>query len=362
VVGILLAVAMLAAVVAVVAMQRLGVQGPPAAASVPVVRVVAVEWVQSVDRRAFSGILRARDRARLAFTISGRLAGRSVELGSSVGKGDVLAWLDDRPLQNQLAVADATASQRFTDLRRGARDRKRAQTLAVGGHLAAVDLEYAQTGERASRAAHRAASVQLREARRVLAEARLVAPFDAVVTEVMAEPQEFVAAGAPIITLSGTGPLELEVEVSEPVVPHLAEGTAVAVEVPTLEHRRLAGRVEVVGQAVPARGRLFPVVVSLQPSQGLVPGMVALVHLEIDRGGRLAVPVEAVVNPGGQDAHVFRVTDGAAERIAVEVVGIHEGQVTVLADLEPGQRIIVEGHGRVAPGDAVEIAGDGGGE
>ena len=69
----------------------------------------------------------------------------------------------------------------------------------------------------------------------------------------------------------------------------------------------------------------------------------------------VAIPRDALVERGGQ-AFVYKVTDeGTAEQIAAKVRSTVGLWVSVAAGIEAGDRVIVRGLERLAPGQAVEV-------
>ena len=273
-----------------------GMSGARAGQEVPVVergptavRVGAVEQTNAVAERRFSGWLTPARSGRLALTVGGRLQARPVKVGDSVTKGDLLGQVDRKPLRNRVRAATANLQRVKAQLRQAKRNRKRATTLEASGALATADAEDAGSAVEVLAAQQAAAEVDLAEARRVLGEATLRAPFDAVVTRVLFEPGEFVPAGQPVVELSGSDELELEVGVSEDLLGDLPVGHEVAVNLPRL-HRAVTGRVAAVGRAAPERGELFPIRIDLEPGTELVAGLSAELVLPIGEPAGLERP------------------------------------------------------------------------
>lgn len=336
---------------------------PPAAdeTAAPTLKRVQVAAVTEVDTRRevrFSGSVRAARRARLGLTTPGRLLERPVEIGDRVRRGDLLARLDDRDLFNAASVARGGLAEVRARRAQAERDRDRAQALFDAKAATPEELEKTGAVVVAMAAAEETAAARLAEAERLLGEARLRAPFDAVVTEVLVEPGEYVLPGSPVVGLAGAGAVEVEVEVPESIVPRLEEGAEVEVVLPLLG-RSASGRVLSVGRMAAGAGHLFPVVVTLE-SDVAAPGMSAEVRFALSTRGALSLPVEAVVDPGGRRPVVFRVRrDGEAER--VERVGIKLGEllgdrVAVLgADLAAGDLVVVGGQRGLLDGEGVEV-------
>lgn len=319
------------------------------------VTVDAVTATPATRTHHYHGVTRAAERSSLGFAMGGRLAARPVQLGDRVAAGDVLARLDEEPLHNARAMAAATVADLEARAEQLRRDRERAEALADVQALPAQKLEQIEAQERSLQANLEAARAQLREARRTLGEATLRAPFDGVVREVLAEPGEVVGPGFPVVLLSGDGALEVEVEVPESVVGRLITDGQVLVSFPVAGIDAAEGQILSVGGSAGAPGRLFPVVVGLEPGGGALPGMTATVALQVPLEPSLSVPLAAVADPTGTSPVVVAVRGETAHRIAVEVLDLHGGRVAVRGALQAGDEVVVGGHGALADGAAVQV-------
>ncbi len=364
------------------------------------VRVSAVEAARDQRELRFSGTARAAQRARLAFSTSGRVIARPVEIGERVSRGQLLAQLTDRELKNALATARASLAELAARRAQSERDHARAEQLAAAKAATGEELERTAAAVDALTAAEEAAAARLEEAQRRLDETSLEAPFDGTVTDVYFEPGEYARAGAPVITLSGDGEVEVEVEVPESVVPHVAIGDEVDLVLPVFSRdpfgasgagrhagRTLAGRVKSVGRTAAGPGRLFPVVATFAaagapaagaptagaPAAGApVPaGATVELVLRLTSDRALALPIEAVVNPGGRRPAVFRLAEADGDERRVEKVAIEVGsllsepdgdvRVIVRGDLAAGDLVVTGGQRGLLDGETVEVEGSGGG-
>jgi RND family efflux transporter MFP subunit len=342
-------------------------QGPDAAAvsarAVKRVKVAAVETARDRRELSFSGVVRSARRARLAFSIGGRLVARPVEEGDRVSAGQVLARLDEREIGNAVATAGAAVAELAARRAQSERDRDRAEQLLAAKAATREELEKTAAAVDAVSAAEEAAAARLREAERLLEETALRAPFAGTVTEVHHEPGEFAIAGRPVVTLSGDGELELEVEVPESVIPRVSVGDDAALYLPALGASEILGRVKSLGRTAAGPGRLFPVVVGLPADpEGPAAGMTAELVLRLTSDDALAVPVEAVVNPGGRRPSVFRLVEAGGaetvEKVAVEVGSLLGERVTVRGTGSPdGGSPDGAGGGELAAGDLVVVGG-----
>ena len=320
-----------------------------------VVRVAPVSLMVEGQELRLPGTTRAVKRANLSFVVAGRLAERPVDLGDRVEHGDLLARLDPHPFLNEVRSVEAAVAEVSSRLEQTERDRRRLTRLHAEGIASQRSLEEAVTTEDQFRASFDLAKSRLREARRAFGEATLVAPFDGTVTRVHLEPGEFAREGATIVTLSGDGGLEIEVELPESVASALVEGQEAKVRFPLAGGRAVRARLKSVSRGTEGPGRLFPIVAELDPTPWVVPGMTGELLVHVSSGAHLAVPLASIIDPSGKHPYVFRVRDGSVRRVPVEVQRLVGDRVTVSAPLEAGDSIVVDGHFVLLDGDPVQV-------
>jgi RND family efflux transporter MFP subunit len=347
--------------IGVLVLVSVGGENPAVAAARPAatprrVEVAPVELLESRRPLRYSGIVRAADRAELAFTVPGRLAHRPVELGDRVKRGQLLAALDAGQFVNAREAARARVQDVQARLAQLRRDQVRVERLLEAHAVGSEEAEQVRSGLEAAEAGLAAATAELAEAERLVRESRLVAPFAGSVAELRLQPGEYAQPGWPVVRLSGAGELEVEVEVPEAQRLGLEPGAEVSVELPLVSGGRLTGRIASLGRAASVAGRLFPVVVALAEADGVVPGVTAEVELSLGVETLPSVPVAAVVDPGGRAAAVFRAVGGRVERVPVSVRELVGSRVTVEAALGPGDEVVVAGHANLLDGASVELA------
>lgn len=319
----------------------------------PRVRTAVVTPVENVGALRFAGTVRATDRADLAFAVDGRMAERRVEVGDRVRAGQTLARLDTRELSN--AVDDARAGLLEIDARleQRRRDRGRVERLLAAKAATSEELEQIEAAVQALEASRTGAEARLAEARRRLGEGVLTAPYDGTVSEILAEPGEYLPVGRSALRIAGDGPREVEVGLPESFLDAVSPGDGVTVDLP-LSRVTVSGTVHSVGRSTAGAGHLFPVIVRLDDRASAAPGTAAEVLLERSGGSGLAVPLGAVLDPGGGSPSVFAVRDSRAVRVPVRVGDVVGERVAVVADLEVGEPVVVAGQASLTPGSPLE--------
>ena len=323
------------------------------------VKVAKVEQASDPRELRFSGITRSAQRARLSFSLGARLASRGVEVGDVVKRGQVLARLDDLEVKNGLDSAKAALADMSARRAQLERDVERVEKLAAAKAATPEELEKTRAGLDSVRAGENAATARLREVERLLGETALRAPYAGTVTEVLAEPGEFVGPGKAILTLSGEGDTEVQVEVPEGLLAQLQPGAAVPVKLAMVGEKPVAGTIRSLGRSAAGPGQLFPVVVALDQAAGVPAGATAELFFRIGDSTALSVPVGAVVDPGGRRPAVFKIDNqngSVVRKVQVELGSLLGERVTLRGGgLVAGDQVVVGGQRGLLDGDQVEV-------
>lgn len=350
---------------------------PPAS-----VIVAAVEKKVVEERRRMTGTLKAESRAEVAAQESGAVREVAVDEGDVVKEGDTLARLDARRLDAELAqararvtVAEAMVAQREAESKRAATDFESKEKLFTDPAGAAVserevldaereaDVAMARTRAAKDEWAAEKSVLDLLEVRR--GDLEIVAPFDGRVVARQVEPGEWVAAGAPVVTLVSAGEIEAWFDVPERFAASIeAAGKELVVRADGNGHREPAKALRRVAD-VDVRTRLFSVVVTIDDGGGaLVPGMSVNADLPVGEAvERLAVPVDAIMVTQAE-TFVFRAAapSGAgglpmSEKVTVTELFRRDGVAYVeSAGLEVGDTVVVEGNERLFPGTPLIVS------
>ncbi|TVR00058.1 MAG: efflux RND transporter periplasmic adaptor subunit [Spirochaetaceae bacterium] len=326
----------------------------PVRAAAPIVRVTEVSIAANGGVFLFPARVRSTEQAAIAFTVGGRIEERVVRNGETVAAGQLLARIDDEPYRISLQNALALVAQAEVERAQLVRDLDRARRL--GSAVTAEENEQRATAVAAVDARLRSAQAGARAAERALEETRLTAPFDAVVTGILADAGSVVSPGSPVVSLSSrTRWVETEVRAPFSFVMSLSIGSAVSITAP--DGFEVEGRVVAVAAHSDAGTGLFPVTVVIEnPPPGLVSGVsvdVALVATVPPDAVR--VPTSAVATANGGDSVVVVIRDRTVHRVPVRTVGAtHEG-LLVTGELSAGESVVVGGRFGLADGDQVEV-------
>lgn len=318
------------------------------------VRVAVARQSESATDIRIPGVLRARQRATLAFLNDGYLADRQVELGERVSAGTTLAMLYNPALQPGLAAAEADVRAARTRLQQLEIDTRR-QAALVERELVSDDaLEQTRTSRDAARATLEQAEARLDEARAQFEDAALRAPFDGSIVDFMVEPGDFARAGQPVIAIADDTRLEVRVHIPQSRAGSIAAGQAVDILLQD-SGRTLSGQIRERGLAAP--GSPVPVVVdpAEDASSDLYPGQPVYLQFSLPVSNKVRIPLNAVIDPGTGAARVFVVRDGHAEQVGVELGRLDAGQVEFFGPIQAGEPVVVAGQANLLDGEAVRV-------
>lgn len=304
------------------------------------------------------GRIEARDSVDVGAEISGTIAAVHVDFGAHVHAGSPLAEIDPAPFAAEVARAQAALAAARAELRqregrvklatlalaRAERDARRAQALAVGGHVSEQALDDAMTALERARAEHAIALAErdaqaaripgleaaLKNARRLLDKTVIRAPIDGVVIDRRVAPGQTVVSAFQAQTLftiaADLAKLRLVVDVTEADIGAIAAGQPVRFAVDAWPQRTFSGVVATIRPAAQVKEGLvtYPVLVDVDNADGrLLPGMTADVQIVVKKVDHvLRVPLAALAWRPGQGAQ----EKGLLPNVSIRIVSREEAE------------------------------------
>lgn len=155
--------------------------------------------------QTFVGDVRAARRAELSFAVAGLVTSVTAQVGDVVRQGQILASLDDQPLQAQLAAASAELQRSQAQLAEAQHRVERMRPAQQADAASATEWGAVQLELASAQAAVNAAQAQRQQAVWTLEHARLRSPIDGVVSMRSLEPGLASGPGAPVLAVDGGG-------------------------------------------------------------------------------------------------------------------------------------------------------------
>jgi RND family efflux transporter MFP subunit len=314
-----------------------------------------------------------------------------VDVGDHVKTGQTLAILEVPELDAQLQGAEAAIRRSRDAVRRAQGDLNRAESLHQATHLdytrlkqasearpgliAEQELDDAQAKDKEGEAQISADEAAFSEARNQLdvaaAEqkqlsamsgyARIVAPFEGVITKRYVDTGALVQAGTssnaqalPVVSVAQTDLFRLTLPVPESAVPMIRLGTTVTVHAQAL-NRDFEGKVARFASEVNRETRTMHTEVDVRNAdRTIVEGMYAEVKLTLARKeNALAVPIQAIDRDGAQATVLVVNAQDRIEEREVHLGMEGANQVEVVSGLSSNDRVVIGSRSDFRPGDRV---------
>jgi multidrug efflux pump subunit AcrA (membrane-fusion protein) len=214
---------------------------------------------------------------------------------------------------------------------------KTAQAAAAESE-ATVDLARSDQAARQADLAQAEAAVKVARSRLGVAEAdrdrmaalvgfaRIVAPFEGVITRRQVERGQLVqppsggTPGTPLFLLARTDRVRVQVDVPEAAAAQVRDGMPASVRVQALGQREFRGTVSRSSWALNTQTRTLRVEVDLENREGLLrPGLFVSLCLKTERPGAVMVPASAVYATADARPYLMCVEDGRTRRVHVQL-------------------------------------------
>lgn len=363
---------------------------PKAARQVKTTAVAETPFGETVTA---NGTLAAYEQTTVSVKVPGRVRTISVDLGSVVGRGQVIAQVDSQDYVLRVQQAEASLAQARARLGlppdgvddrvdpeqtatvRQARavldearfNRDRAARLVEQGVIAKAEFDSATSTFKVAEGRYQDAYEEIRNRQGVLAQRRselalarqqlkdtaVVAPIDGVIQEKRTSIGEYLAAGAPVVTIVRMDPLRLKAEIPEREshTVHSGQDVRVTVEGDTNVY---TGKIMRLSPVIAEQNRMLLVEADVRNNGKLRPG--SFVRAEIvtnDAKMAVTVPNNAIVTFAGIEK-VITVQNGKAVEKPI-TTGRRNAEFTeIVAGISVGEKVVVD-PGNLQSGQAVEV-------
>jgi RND family efflux transporter MFP subunit len=316
--------------------------GGPATAQAPAASA-AVELREVEDVYAADAVIESVRQATVSAQIAGQLTQLLVDAGDRVKRGQLLARIDTREADAQVASAGAQVAQAEAALAQAQLEHDRTKSLVAQGFVSQAALDKANADLKTARAGLDAARAGTTQATTGRSFAELRAPIDGVVTRRLMEAGELATPGRGVVEIHDPAALRAVGTIPQFVLPRTARVERAEVEVPSLQRRIKASRVTVLPSADP---RLLSTQVRAElPADtpaAVVPGTAAKVLVPIGRSQKLVVPAAAVFRRSELTA-VYVLVNGTRQLRQVRIGDrVSDDAVEVLAGLSAGERVALD--------------------
>jgi RND family efflux transporter MFP subunit len=357
------------------------------------VKTARVEEIPFGEAVTVNGTLAAYDQTVASVKVPGRLRTVTVDLGSVVRRGQIIAQVEPQDYNLRVQQAEAALAQararvglspdgkddrvnpEQTGTVRQARavldearvSRNRSARLVEQGIVARSEFDTTDANYKVALSRYQDAIEEIRNrqalvaqrrselalARQQLSDTSVYAPLDGIVQEKRASVGEYLAAGAPVVNIVKMDPLRLRAEVPERDARNVRSGQNVRVTVDG-NANVYVGQIMRLSPVIAQQTRMLLVEADVRNNGGLRPGAFARAEIVTDDAKMaVTVPNNAIVTFAGIEK-VIVVENGKALEKPV-TTGRRNGDWTeIVAGVSIGDQVVVD-PGNLQSGMAVEV-------
>ena len=348
-------------------------QAPPP----PEVSVIQVAAHPVTVYNEYVAQTQAPDTIEIRSQVTGLLERQAFTDGARVKKGEVLYIIDQRPFEAQLAQAKASLAQAEANLVNAKQNLARQSRLIAQKAVSQQDYDTAVAQERSGTALVEAQKALLRNVELNLEFATLRAPRDGFMSSSLVKPGALITAQQTLLTtLYSSDPMWVNFSISEDDCWSCRKRSSIRPESNPRRRRRFTSGLPTAPTTASREAQLrrrddrpeerhLQVRISVpNPDRVLRPGLfVRVIVAAFENPNAIRIPQQAVQELQGlKSVYVVGADDKAEAR---QIVAGHRiaNEWVVDSGLEPGDRVVVEGIGKVKPGSPVKplvVAADSG--
>ncbi|MGA6182382.1 MdtA/MuxA family multidrug efflux RND transporter periplasmic adaptor subunit [Stenotrophomonas sp. NPDC077421] len=335
----------------------------PAAAAIPV-RVATVAREDLVVRLKALGTVTPLHTVSLRSRVEGELLRLAFREGQHVNAGDLIAEIDPRPYQVQLARALGTQQQNLAELDNAQTQLRRFVELQSKHFVSAQELSDQQSRVRQLQGRRQTDQAAVDEARLQLQYTRITAPVAGRMGLRNVDVGNLVRSGdtEPLATITQTMPISVLFTVPEPDLPAVVAAVRttpqLTVEAWDREERQALGdgvlssldnRIDTATGTLKLRAQFA------NADETLFPNQFVNIRLQVSSSDAVVIP-NAAVQFGSKGTYVYVIAADDTSHLRNVVLGPADGErVSVREGLRAGERVVVEGIDGLREGAKVEV-------
>ena len=294
-------------------------------------------------QQQYVGIVEEHEGTAVSFTGMGVVKRMLVNEGQSVGRGQLIAEMDDTQARNLLAGAEAQMNQANDAL-------ERYKMLHDNGSLPEV-----QWVEIQSKVAQ--AKSQYEVAKKNLADCRLTAPVSGIIGKKLLGAGETAMPSQAVVTILDISSVKVKVAIPEAEVSGITASTPTTINVEAAQKQVSGGKIEK-GVQADALTHTYEVRINVQNAdRKLLPGMVASVQFAAvpqQKTEQAMLPVTAVQKKADGSMFVWTIAkDSTAHRTTVSTGYTQGNRMIITSGIENGQHVVTEGYQKLSEGTKV---------
>jgi RND family efflux transporter MFP subunit len=329
--------------------------------AIPTVRTVTAQRLTGTVPVDLPGSLEAFETTAIFARASGYISQRSVDIGTRVKKGDVLAIIRSPELDQQVTQTEAALGQAKANFDLAHATEQRTAALVQRGWVSDQQFDQDRLAEAARAADVRAAEASLAAITERRSYLTVVAPFAGVVTARNVEVGDLVSADTttarPMFSIARTDKVRVQVYVPQDAAEGLKNGVAATVSVPEMPGRTFKAVVARTAQALDATSRTLLTEVDIDNLDNVLTiGTYVRVHFDlVSQTPHVRLDANALIY-GADGLRVAVVKDGHVQLVPVHIERDFGANVEIGQGLKGGEAVVFNPPASLGNGAAVHAA------
>ncbi|WP_084494699.1 efflux RND transporter periplasmic adaptor subunit [Alkanindiges illinoisensis] len=284
-----------------------------------------------------------------------RITQVNVNVGDVVRRGQLLAQINPDTIQAELAQSRATVAEAQAVLNDAVADARRIQALKDTGAISAQEAAQYLTTQQTAQARLDLARAQIESSQLRLAQARIVAPDDGVISARTATVGSLAQAGQELFRMIRDNRLEWRAEVTTSELYRLKPGMKVSVVSADPDQPPIMGTVRMIAPAINTDTRYGLVYVDLPRTSALRMGMFVKGTFQLGAQNALTLPQSSLLLRDGF-AYIF--TLDSKNRVQQQKIetGRRVGDRVEVMGVPNNVRVVASGTAFLTDGDTVKVA------
>ncbi len=289
--------------------------------------------------QSWQGTVRSRTVAKVAPKLNARILDVMVHPGDKVKKGDVIARLDDRDLRAAYDAANAGMAAAQAQAGQAGAEAKRSEDLIEKQATTQQSHDAVLAQAKAARAMVNQAASAAQQAKIMLGENVLYAPFDGVISERLKEPGDMAMPGEAVVLMHKPNDLRFEATIANHCFEQVKLGMPVSVRLDA-QRQTLQVQVDEIAPEIDPQTHTRLIKANLPVGESLQHGQYGWLELSCQAERQiLLIPVTAVLHYGqlqavkvleGEQLHTRHIRTGKQYGEQIEVLsGLNDGEIVL---------------------------------
>ncbi len=286
------------------------------------------------------GKIDAQDNVTAYPQAQGIITALNVRVGQHVGKGQILAQLDNSVLRQSIAQAEVQVGLVRTLFER----QKNLWDQKIG-----TEVQYLQAKTNLESAQKQIAVLQQQADMY-----RIKSPISGTVDQMDLKLGQVAMPGTTGIRIVNADILKVKADVPESYAGSVAQGNNVKILIPDANDS-LVTKITFAAKVIDPVSRSFPIEIKLPVRSKLRPNMTAVLKIaNYSKNNVITIPIKAIQNSEAGN-YVYVNENGFAKRKAITQGATSAGQTEIVSGIAAGDQVVVEGASDIEEGDKLKV-------